>query len=448
MRKSKATGAATVKSAVQSMSTRDERDEKRSVTILLMYDAGTSYDSSTNVRCAVYYFASCHLPVTSLPHPCHLLSLCCHLLPHALCHRYMPGVGGLVFKTASSATPPVWEDPAAGLAKCDLECTAKGLTGYDRCHPKKCGDDRECTSNHCDRTSRACAAAFGPEDMNRGPGEACESDQQCREEQSMCLAEGKCSGTPSKVLPPMPVIGDVLVVKRLEQGSTAAWAAASVTDIEADAGGGITGTTRVKVHFKGKSAKHDEWVQLRSPRIQTKGMCGRLRTEYVQVILTTVTGVPKTDGAFNTGLADLYARVRVGKLEKRTVETKQNEEDVTFNELFCFQGASAVKAFKANGLSVTLMDDDSSRIVSSADDEVGHIVFKRSGTAVAKTDKGTEVTVNIKVHSFTHVLSSSSGVDIPIPPIGHGQSSDGSSVHYADMPANDAVLPSKVKLFN
>ena len=145
--------------------------------------------------------------------------------------RYMPGVGGLVFKTA------VWEDPAAGLAKCDVECAAKGLTGYDRCHPKKCGDDRECTSNHCDRTTRACAAAFGPEDMNRGPGEACESNQQCREERSMCLADGKCSGTPSKVLPPMPVIGDVLVVKRLEQGSTAAWAAASVTDIEADAGG-------------------------------------------------------------------------------------------------------------------------------------------------------------------------------------------------------------------
>ena len=85
------------------------------------------------------------------------------------------------------------------------------------------------------------------------------------------------------------------------------------------------------------------------------------------------------------------------------------------------------------------------RVISSADDEVGHIVFKRSGTAVAKTKEGTEVTVNIKVHSFTHVLSSSSGVDIPIPPIGNGESSDGSSVHYANTPANDAVLPSKVK---
>ena len=85
------------------------------------------------------------------------------------------------------------------------------------------------------------------------------------------------------------------------------------------------------------------------------------------------------------------------------------------------------------------------RVISSADDEVGHIIFKRSGTAVAKTKEGTEVTVNIKVHSFTHVLSTSSGVDIPIPPIGNGESSDGSSVHYANTPANDAVLPSKVK---
>ena len=98
-------------------------------------------------------------------------------------------------------------------------------------------------------------------------------------------------------------------------------------------------------------------------------------TAGVKVKLMKATGLAKKDWMSGT---DPYAKIFLeGKGETRMTTTKWNNHNPVFNKVFCYHGAAAVKAFKATGIKVTLMDED----MMNADQLIGDVVVKKEGVS-------------------------------------------------------------------